>query len=276
MGFCGLLLMTLIMGGYSYLNMQNVVRTDFTVTTGKQAADYDIVLITDTHFDTLQPKELVRDKAEEISALYPDLVILGGDIVEEGTSKESMEEVFGIFGGIRTKYGVYYVYGNHDRQPYTSERAYTDDELEEAISGQGIRILQDESVEIAGDLTLAGRDDAAWGNTSDRINASELLSGADPETFIIVADHQPIDFEACAAAGADLEVSGHTHAGQTIAGGLLNQMAGILNYGLYHEDGIDVIVSSGFAGWGLPLRSQGRSEYAVIHIRHEEETPRER
>lgn len=37
---------------------------------------------------------------------------------------------------IQTRYGVYYVYGNHDRQPYTRNKNYTDEELANAIENR--------------------------------------------------------------------------------------------------------------------------------------------
>ena len=64
---------------------------------------------------------------------HPDFLVLGGDIVEENTSYESMQEIFAMAGKVKTKYGVYYVYGNHDRQPYTTNKAYTEKQLDETI-----------------------------------------------------------------------------------------------------------------------------------------------
>ncbi len=98
----------------------------------------------------------MKDSISEINAQNPDIVILGGDIVEEGTSHEKMQEVFEIFQKIKSNYGVFYVYGNHDRQPYTDKRTYTDKELTEAITKNGIVILEDTFVEINEELILAG------------------------------------------------------------------------------------------------------------------------
>ena len=265
---CGILpfLLTAVVLSYGYSNMHHIIRTEYTIKTSKAVSEYSIVLLTDIHYDTIQPKELLKKTVEEISAMEPDLVILGGDIVEERTSRESMEEVFEVLGGIKSRYGIYYVFGNHDRQPYTSNKAFTSQELEDAAEAGGIRILRDEWVKIAGELTLAGRDDAGWNNTSGRMSAEDLLSGTDPDTFIIVADHQPIEYEQCAQNGADLELSGHTHAGQIWPVGTLTELDGSLNYGLYHKDGIDVIVSSGIAGWGYSIRTEKHCEYVVVHL----------
>ncbi len=251
---------------YGYLNFRTIIRTEYDIETRKEVGDWKIVLLTDTHYDAWQPKEVLGKAVEQISVMKPDLVILGGDIVEDGTSKDSMEEVFELLGNMDSRYGVYYVYGNHDKTHYMGRRDYSVEDLQNAIMTNGITILQDETVEIDGKITLAGRDDAAWGNTSDRMDVSTLLSESDKDTYTIVADHQPIEYEECAAAGADLQVSGHTHAGQIWPVGLLTEMTGNLNYGLYHENNLDVIVSSGAAGWGYPIRTGKHCEYVVINI----------
>ena len=171
-----------------------------------------------------------------------------------------------MFGGMKSQYGVYYVYGNHDRQPYTNNRSYTDEELENAILAGGITILEDGYTEINDDLVLAGRGDAAWGNVSGRASTEEILEGVDRNKYIILADHQPIEAEENDAQGVDLELSGHTHAGQIWPTGLLTELSGGLNYGKYQVGNCNVVVSSGFAGWGYPIRTGKHSEYVIVTI----------
>ena len=68
------------------------------------------------------------------------------------------------------------------------------------------------------------------------------------------------------AQGVDLDVSGHTHAGQIWPVGWLSELTGVLNYGEYQSGDCKVIVSSGFTGWGYPLRTEGHCEYVIIHL----------
>lgn len=254
---------------FGYMNMCSAVRTEYTVTSDKLGQEYRIVFLSDIHYDTIQRPDILKEKVKEINDVHPDVVVLGGDIVEEGTSKASMQEVFQVLGSLESTYGVYYVYGNHDRQPYTDHRTFTNEELEAAMEAGGIHILQDACVELGEELVLAGRDDAAWGNVSGRASVEEILRDADREKFIIVADHQPVEAGENAAQGVDLEVSGHTHAGQIWPVGYLSELTGILNYGEYERDGCKVIVSSGVAGWGYAIRTQEQCEYVVITLRGE-------
>lgn len=268
---CGLVpvLITAVLFTYGFINMKHPIKTEYTVKTDKNTGDYKIALITDTHYATIQDTDLLKEKIEEINAKEPDFVILGGDIVEEGTTKEKMEEVFQRLGGLKTKYGIYYVYGNHDRQPYTNNPAYTSEELANVITGNGITILEDAYIEINNDLVLAGRADAAWGNRSGRASSEALLEGIDRDKYMIVADHQPIEAEENNAQGADLELSGHTHAGQIWPVGCFTELMGGLNYGEYQIGSLKAIVSSGFTGWGYPVRTQGHCEYVIVNITHE-------
>lgn len=111
--------------------------------------DYRIALITDTHYGTIQDTELLDKTVEELNQEKLDIVILGGDIVEEDTSKEEMQQAFQVLGGIETSKGIYYVYGNHDRQPYADHRSYTDEELITAIEENHVTLVRSHAKDIS-------------------------------------------------------------------------------------------------------------------------------
>ena len=255
---------------YGLTNMTEVKQTDYSLATVKEIGNYKIALLTDTHFDTIQSKDTVKEALTNLQNQHPDFLVLGGDIVEENTSYESMQEIFAMAGKVKTKYGVYYVYGNHDRQPYTTNKAYTEKQLDETIEKNGIHILKDSYTIINDEIILLGRDDAGWGNTSGRKSTKEILQKIPQkdreEKYIIAVDHQPIEAEENAQAGVDLELSGHTHAGQIWPIGHFTEMAGQLNYGLYQRGSCKVIVSSGEAGWGYSMRTQEHCEYVMINL----------
>ena len=268
-GFVSVILLAIIMG-YGYYNMNHIQKTEYNVTTVKAIQDYDVALLTDIHYGTIQNPNVLQEKIADINAQDPDIVILGGDIVEEGTSKEELEEVFVVLGHLKNKYGIFYVYGNHDRQPYTSERTYTNEELREVIEKNGIRILEDRYIEINDDLILAGRDDAHWSGTAERKSSQEIFEGLSrkerEKKFMLLVDHQPIQTEENGAEGVDLQLSGHTHAGQIWPVGFISEVAGILNYGIYQRGTCRAIVSSGVAGWRYMIRTGEHCEYVMIHL----------
>ena len=73
------------------------------------------------HYGTVQNPQLVKESISKINDLKPDIVVLGGDIVDERTSKEDMNEVLRELGEINSTYGTYYVFGNHDTQPSSTD-----------------------------------------------------------------------------------------------------------------------------------------------------------
>lgn len=265
---CGILPVILVgvIFVYGFWNMGHLSKTEYTVATDRAVQNYKIALLTDIHYDTIQNPDVLKAKLREMNDEHPDIVVLGGDIVEEGTSKEKMEEIFSVLGGLESTYGIYYVYGNHDRQPYTDARTFTDAELDENILKNNIHILEDNYVKINEDLILAGRGDAAWGNMSGRASSEQILENVDRNQYIIMVDHQPIQVEENDAQGVDLQLSGHTHAGQIWPVGCFTELFGGLNYGEYQEGGCKVIVSSGVAGWGYSLRTQEHCEYVIIQL----------
>lgn len=261
------LLVTALVFAYGFVNMRHIYRTEYTVVSEKLTSDFRVILLADTHFGSVQSPKILAEKIDEINALKPDAVILGGDIVDESATLEDVYECFEIFGRLESRCGTFYVYGNHDRQEYSveSERAYTERELADAIGSFGITVLRDEEVALSEEVTLVGREDRS-SEESDRLTSAELLKDADRSKFIIVADHQPVETAENAAQGADLQVSGHTHAGQIFPLGVLIELSGRLNYGEYKVDGMTAIVSSGTAGWGFPIRTQEHCEYVLIDI----------
>ena len=263
---CGIvpILLIAVLFTYGYFNMNTVHKTQYTVTSKELSRDYCVVFLSDTHYGTIQSPELLREKVDEINELNPDLVILGGDIVEEGTDKAEMTEVFETLGKIDSTYGTYFVYGNHDRQRYTSDPEYTEAELADTISKNGITILKETFVEIGNDILLVGREDLSA--RDERLEAENLLNSADTDRFILVADHQPNNIKSNTQYGADLQLSGHTHGGQMLPLGWMPFMYNGYVYGQYQEADTTVIVSSGFAGWGFSIRTQGISEYVVVDL----------
>ena len=256
-----------LMLGYGYYNVGHIDRTEYIIETDKISADYRIVFISDTHYGTVQNPAVLQELMAEIGALEPDFVVLGGDIVEGGISKESMEEVFYMMGKLDSRYGIYYVYGNHDRQEDREQRSFTDQELEQAITDNGIIILKDEYVEIGDDLILAGRDDVGYYEKRERLSTEDLLERADRKRYIIMLDHQPVEAAANGEAGADLQLSGHTHAGQAFPAGLFMRVMGIPCYGEYQESGCKLIISSGASVGVFPIRTEQHCEYVVIELK---------
>ncbi len=258
---------------YGYINMHTVVMTEYTVHTDKTLdRDYKVAFVSDMHIGVSLDLEDFQEMCDEISAQSPDVLLLGGDIIDESTPFSDLVAVFGMLGKVKARYGVYYVYGNHDYPSRSiNSRDYTQNELENVITSSGITILTDDIVSIGSHLAIVGRRDSSFkgdDRINERVSISDLMKGTSKDKFILVLDHQPREYDNCKALGVDLIISGHTHGGQIWPAGLVTTLLAPneMDYGHKEDDGFNAIVSSGVAGWSFPVKTSKYAEYLIITL----------
>ena len=169
-------------------------------------------------------------------------------------------------GSINIRGGIYYAYGNHDRQHYgKAEEMFTDEELQTELKRNGVRILIDETELVDNRFYIVGREDKSEEN---RLSAEDIVKDLDGSKYIIVMDHQPADYDNEAKTKADLVVSGHTHGGQLFPITHISFLITINDrfYGYEKRDNTDFIVTSGLSDWNLQFKTGTKSEYVVIDI----------
>lgn len=252
-----------------YFNLHSVEKTHYTVHTEKdiRREGYRVALIADVHFGvSINEKELL-EKCKEISSEEPDIVILCGDIVDNATTTKEMYAVFASLGNIKSTYGVYYVYGNHDRPMSLMKSSFTEEELEEVILSNGITILKDQVLSVTDELTIVGREDRS---VKDRMPLEKLLENVDLNDYILTLDHQPNGYSQNGKLGTNLLLSGHTHAGQMFPINYLQEVIPF-NDGVYGRYDIDsdtvAIITSGFGTWSYPSKTAGPAEYVIVDIK---------
>lgn len=259
---------TALLFSYGYWNMQQICETDYTVLTQKNIRDegYRTALLSDLHFGTTMDNEKLQTICDRVSDTAPDIVVLAGDLFDERTTRDEMLAAVKTLGGMQNRCGIYYVFGNHDKNKYVRHKNYTADELRKALTDAGVCVLEDENVRMGGDLTLIGRRDRS---ETDREPAATLLQNVSQSDFLILADHQPKDLRESLEAGYDLELSGHTHGGQIwpcgVVADLFNPVH--ISYGQHAHGNYQLIVTSGLAGWGYAMRTEHHCEYVVIDIK---------
>ena len=252
----------------------HVWEKDYTITTTKDLGLSDsgtdkirIAQIADSHVGATFDGEGFAEHLEKVQATDPDVLFITGDFVDDDTTKEDMYRCCLALAGFKCKYGVYFVYGNHDKG-YFRYRNFTGEELEEALNAAGVRILKDEVEMIAGKIYVVGRLDKSM---KDRVEIEKILSLLDPSKYIIVLDHQPNDYAAEAEAGADLVLSGHTHGGQMLEINLIGQFLGANDrtYGIETRDKTTFIVTSGISDWAIKFKTGTQSEFVIIDLKQE-------
>ncbi len=259
-----------ILLSFGYFNLQNIQATEYKIQTNKsiRAEGYRILLIADMHYGVSLDYEELTKKCDEMSNQNPDIVVLCGDIVDNSTSPSQVRELFKALGGIKNKYGIFYVYGNHDRSMRLLESKFSDSELQKTITDNGIKILCDGSITINDEFTIVGRED----RSRNRLSVTDLQKNIDENDFVLLLDHQPSEYAENGKAKTDLILSGHTHAGQFFPVNYLLELVPFNDgvYGMYDiDDNTKAIVTSGFAGWAYPSKTSSPAEYVIVDIKHQ-------
>lgn len=258
--------LTFVYLSYGWIMAHTVLETNYEIETEKSLGQQTlrVFAIADLHAGMTLKGEELFEECERINRLSPDIVVICGDFVDDDTSREEMLEACRAMGRLKTRYGVYFVFGNHDRG-YYRDKAFSEVELRENLRENGVRVLSDEVVLINDSFYIAGREDRS---SKDRKSADELLSDVDKSKYIIMLDHQPNDYDAIAESGADLVISGHTHGGHIFPAGLFGYIMGAndMVYGMESVDGTTFVVTSGISGWAIPFKTFTSSEFVVIDI----------
>ena len=225
---------------------------------------FRIVQISDLHANRLLPRGWVKAVVEKANALEPDLILLTGDTIDGSTDKRRNDVA--PLKDLQARHGIFAVPGNHE---YIS--GYND--WLNAFQALGLRMLQNEHVVIMHynvPLVVAG--------TTDRRAVTFGLPGPDIQTALdeapenavkILMAHQPGNAREAAAAGIDLQLSGHTHGGQILGLRIISQYAnkGFIS-GLYDVNGMALYVSNGAGLWnGFPVRLGCPPEITEILLR---------
>lgn len=270
-GICAIVL-TFIYFGIGWYNAHNVVETKYELTTDKNIGvdNFRVIAMADSHVGATFNWQQFEEYAKEISAKNPDIVAFVGDFTDDDTSKEDMEQCCRILGQIKTKYGVYYVHGNHDAGYHAAnKRNYTIDDINRSLESNGIKILSDQTVNVAGNINVCGRLDK-W-RYPNRKSADSIIKDANlsNDAYVITLDHSPTDYNAEAESGMDLVLSGHTHGGQLWGLGPIGVWFGGNDgyYGYERRKNTDFIITSGIGNWKIKFKTGCLAEYIVVDIK---------
>lgn len=254
-----------------WYNAHHVWRTEYNLTAEKTVQPLKIAMFADSHVGTTFSGKGLFRHIESIQADNPDMLIIAGDFVDDSTSRKDMEDACRALGSIKTKYGVYFSFGNHDGGYYGAEkRGFSGADLINELKKNGVNVLRDEAAE-AGDYYVIGRRDYSMEREQNgrRKAMNELLQGLDNGKYSITIDHQPADYAGEAAAGADLVLSGHTHGGQLFPFNRVGKWIGANDriYGHERRNKTDFIVTSGISAWSIRFKTGTKSEYVIVNIK---------
>lgn len=278
---CALLI--LLLSACGIFHAKYIKTTSYDVIINKtipERTSMKIVLLADIHFGynagVLHARELVR----KINKQKPDLVCIAGDIFDnEYDAIRNPEKLEKTLRGIKSTYGVYACWGNHDLNEeilagFTFKHKdgdlsdIKDLRMKKFLEDSNIHILEDESVLINDQFYVIGRKDASLTEKihETRKAPAQLTEKLDRDKPIIMIDHQPKELQELADAGVDLDLCGHTHNGQTFPGNFTIKLMWENPCGLLIKDNMTNITTSGAGVWGPAMRIGTDSEICSINI----------
>lgn len=250
LGAVGIVALIMTLGAIHY---PHKYREELTIETDKPLEQsLTIVLASDLHIGYHNRKAELARWVDLINAEKPDLVLIGGDIIDRSlrpVTEGRYEEEFR-----RIEAPVLTVLGNHETYAGLPQ-------AEQFFQAAGIRVLKDSVAHFKG-VDVIGRKDRS---TPGRAALRDLAAGL--EGFTLVLDHQPSHLEEAEAAGIDFQFSGHTHRGQVWPVSWATDLMFEKAWGHYRKGGTRYYISSGLGLWGAKIRVGTRSEYLVLKLK---------
>jgi uncharacterized protein len=220
---------------------------------------YRIVQISDLHVGPNIGRRYVQRVVDLSRTLNPDLVVLTGDIVD-GPVPRLAPDVAPLAELARDG-RAFFILGNHDC--YAGADAWL-----AHFRQMGMRVLLNSHELVrkgAARLLVGGVVDPAYAKA--RPDAKAAMDGAPASDFRLLLAHNPRLAPLGAAAGFDLQLSGHTHAGQFFPWTLAVRLVHAPHVaGLSREGRMLVYVSAGTGTWGPPVRFGTNPELTLIRL----------
>jgi hypothetical protein len=253
-----------------------VKRVDVPIRGLPQALEgFTIAQLSDIHVGPTIRNSYIQRIVDAVNRLGADAIAITGDLVD-GTVAELREHIAPL-AGLRARHGTFVVTGNHEY--YAGAHAWIDE-----LRRLGLKVLLNEHVVLQtrnvrgaqtdeelfdSALVLAGVTDFTAGHF-DAAHASDphlALHDAPPlvHTRVLLA-HQPRSAAVAAAAGYQLQLSGHTHGGQFFPWNLFVPLQQPFVAGLHRVRRLWVYTSRGTGYWGPPKRFGAPSEITLVRL----------
>ena len=262
---------------YGMANADRLRVTDYAVTIEGTGEDMTVALLADLHLGYSTETAYIEQAVQAVNNMQADLGVIAGDIFDN--EYEAIPEpgrIAAALASLHSTYGVYACWGNHDvSEPIlagftwdTADADKDDPRMEAFLRQAGITLLADEAVTLGNGVQLVGRKDPSRDKKlgDDRLSPEALLEPLDPARPVFVIDHQPKELDELAAAGADLDLSGHTHDGQMFPGNLIMPLIWDNPCGCLQVGGMYSVVTSGLGVWGPDMRVGTKSEIVRITV----------
>lgn len=221
---------------------------------------YRIALATDLHLGALSGRGRTQTVVDLINAERVDLVGLVGDLSDGLPS--TLAEATSPLTRLVAPDGILFTTGNHEY--YSDATAWR-----EALPELRVVVLHNAShpvVRGADRVLFAGINDYTGADFGDPADLDQALADRRDTDIVVLLAHQPRQADLAAAAGVDLQLSGHTHGGQLWPFHLavLAQQGTLA--GLSRRGDTQVWTSRGAGFWGPPVRVGAPPDISVLTL----------
>jgi predicted MPP superfamily phosphohydrolase len=221
-----------------------------------------IVQLTDVHVGPTIRRDFIEEIVARTNGQNPDVIAITGDLVDG--SVEDLREHVAPLAGLKARWGVYFVTGNHE---YYSGA----DEWIAELTRLGIRVLRNERVTVGDDgasFDLCGIDDhqAEQFGGDHGADLARAVAGRDPSRELVLLAHQPRAVFEAEKHGVGLQLSGHTHGGQIWPWKYMVRLQQPVVSGLARFGATQVYVSNGTGYWGPPMRLMAPAEITRVRL----------
>ena len=169
-----------------------------------------VALLTDLHHGHHVRTASVRAWVDAALEEAADLILLGGDLVDQTPGVDPVDELMAELTRLRAPLGVLAVAGNHDHGRFRGVGPFA-----ALLRGAGVEVLVNRGVTVRGDLHVAGLDD--YRNGRPDLGATLRERGSERATVLV--SHNP-DVLPEVPVDVGLTLSGHTHGGQVVLPGV--------------------------------------------------------
>lgn len=256
--YSSITILVLMLGVFIYGNVHyyKKVRQPLYLTTKKHSVTkkMKIVMLSDLHLGYHNNRKELERWIDLINNENPDLVLIGGDIIDISVRPLTEENMASEFHKLKAP--IYACLGNHE---YISG----EQDAERFYRQAGITLLRDSVANIGNGLCIIGRDDRM---NIGRKSIAELMKDVDKSRYVILLDHQPYHLERAEHAGVDFQFSGHTHHGQVWPVSWITDAIYECAFGEHRRNNTRYYVSSGMGIWGGKFRIGTHSEYIVATL----------
>lgn len=220
-----------------------------------------IVQLSDLHIGSGFDRTWLSEVVARTNALKPDLVVITGDLVDGYVPQ--LRDSIAPLAQLKSRYGTFMVAGNHE---YYS--GYTP--WMQHFRSLGLQVLENAHTLVTHNelpFVIAGiTDPVATSMGGEAPDIPKALRGRPTQAFTLLLSHQPRTAAASAAAGAHVQLSGHTHGGLLLP---LQALVARFNEGFvagnYTVNSMRLYVHPGSALWaGFPIRLGVPSEITEI------------